>query len=98
MDTGGDVCKAFACGADAVMIGSAMARAEEAPGQGYHWGMSTPHGDLPRGARVKTGTSGTLKEILLGPARTDDGTQNFLRRITNMSWRSSETSLLFRVL
>ncbi|MBC8450614.1 GuaB3 family IMP dehydrogenase-related protein [bacterium] len=81
MDTGGDVCKAFACGADAVMIGSAMARAQEAPGQGYHWGMSTPHGDLPRGARVKTGTSGTLKEILLGPARTDDGTQNFLGAI-----------------
>ncbi len=81
MDTGGDVCKAFASGADAVMIGSAMARAEEAPGSGYHWGMATPHGDLPRGARVKTGTSGTLKEILLGPARTDDGTQNFVGAI-----------------
>ncbi len=81
MDTGGDVCKAFVSGSDAVMIGSAMARAKEAPGSGYHWGMSTPHGDLPRGARVKTGTSGTLKEIVLGPARTDDGTQNFVGAI-----------------
>jgi IMP dehydrogenase len=78
MDTGGDVCKAFASGADAVMIGSAMARAKEAPGRGYHWGMATPHIALPRGARVKTGTSGTLEEILVGPARTDDGTQNLL--------------------
>jgi len=78
MDTGGDVCKAFASGADSVMIGSAMARAKEAPGRGYHWGMATPHVALPRGARVKTGTSGTLEEILVGPARTDDGTQNLL--------------------
>ncbi len=78
MDTGGDVCKAFASGGDAVMIGSAMARAKEAPGRGYHWGMATPHVNLPRGARVKTGTSGSLEEILLGPARTDDGTQNLL--------------------
>lgn len=78
MDTGGDVCKAFASGADAVMIGSALARAKEAPGRGYHWGMATPHVNLPRGARIKTGTSGTLEEIILGPARTDDGTQNLL--------------------
>jgi IMP dehydrogenase len=78
MDTGGDVCKAFASGGDAVMIGSAMARAVEAPGRGTHWGMATPHVDLPRGARVKTGTSGTLREILVGPARTDDGSQNLL--------------------
>ncbi|MFH1866325.1 MAG: GuaB3 family IMP dehydrogenase-related protein [Candidatus Eisenbacteria bacterium] len=78
MDTGGDVCKAFASGADAVMIGSAMARAKEAPGRGYHWGMATPHIALPRGARIKTGTTGTLEEILVGPARTDDGTQNLL--------------------
>ncbi len=78
MDTGGDVCKAFASGADAVMIGSAMARAKEAPGRGYHWGMATPHVNLPRGARIKTGTSGTLEEIIIGPARTDDGTQNLL--------------------
>jgi IMP dehydrogenase len=78
MDTGGDVCKAFASGADAVMIGSALARAKEAPGRGYHWGMATPHVNLPRGARIKTGTTGTLEEIILGPARTDDGTQNIL--------------------
>ncbi|MFH1690844.1 MAG: GuaB3 family IMP dehydrogenase-related protein [Candidatus Eisenbacteria bacterium] len=78
MDTGGDVCKAFASGADAVMIGSAMARAKEAPGRGYHWGMATPHIALPRGARIKTGTTGTLEEIITGPARTDDGTQNLL--------------------
>ncbi len=78
MDTGGDVCKAFASGADSVMIGSAMARAKEAPGRGYHWGMATPHVNLPRGARVKTGTSGTLEEIIVGPARTDDGSQNLL--------------------
>jgi IMP dehydrogenase len=81
MDTGGDVCKAFVSGADAVMIGSAMARAKEAPGRGYHWGMATPHVALPRGARIKTGTGGTLEEILVGPARTDDGTQNFLGAI-----------------
>jgi len=78
MDTGGDVCKAFASGGDAVMIGSALARAKEAPGRGYHWGMATPHVNLPRGARVKTGTSGTLEEIIAGPARTDDGTQNLM--------------------
>ena len=78
MDTGGDVCKAFASGGDAVMIGSALARATEAPGRGYHWGMATPHVNLPRGARIKTGTSGTLEEIIVGPARTDDGTQNLL--------------------
>jgi IMP dehydrogenase len=81
MDTGGDVCKALVSGGDAVMIGSAMARAKEAPGRGYHWGMATPHVALPRGARVKTGTTGTLEEILVGPARTDDGTQNFLGAI-----------------
>jgi IMP dehydrogenase len=78
MDTGGDVCKAFASGGDAVMIGSALARAKEAPGRGYHWGMATPHVNLPRGARIKTGTSGTLEEIIMGPARTDDGTQNLI--------------------
>jgi IMP dehydrogenase len=78
MDTGGDLCKAFAAGADAVMIGSALARASEAPGRGYHWGMATPHVNLPRGARIKTGTTGTLEEIIAGPARTDDGTQNLL--------------------
>ncbi len=74
--TGGDVAKAIACGADAVMLGSALARAEEAPGRGYHWGMATPHPALPRGTRIRVGTTGTLRQILLGPARTDDGTQN----------------------
>ncbi|MBL7156670.1 MAG: GuaB3 family IMP dehydrogenase-related protein [Candidatus Omnitrophica bacterium] len=78
MSTGGDVCKAFACGADAVMLGNAFARAKEAPGRGYHWGMATPHPNLPRGTRIKVGTSGTLSEILFGPARTDDGTQNLV--------------------
>lgn len=78
MSTGGDVCKAFACGADAVMLGNAFARAEEAPGRGFHWGMATPHPNLPRGTRIKVGTTGTLSEILLGPARRDDGTQNLV--------------------
>ncbi len=78
MATGGDVCKAFAAGADAVMLGNAFARAKEAPGKGYHWGMAMPHRYLPRGTRIKVGTSGTLEEILFGPARTDDGTQNLV--------------------
>jgi len=78
MSTGGDICKAFACGADAVMLGNAFARAKEAPGRGYHWGMATPHPNLPRGTRIKVGTSGTLSEILFGPAKTDDGTQNLV--------------------
>jgi len=78
MDSGGDVCKAFACGADAVMVGSAFARAKEAPGKGYHWGMATPHANLPRGTRIHVGTTGTLEEILLGPAKLDDGSQNLV--------------------
>ncbi|MFH0839480.1 MAG: GuaB3 family IMP dehydrogenase-related protein [Candidatus Omnitrophota bacterium] len=78
MVSGGDVCKAFACGADAVMIGSAFARAKEAPGRGFHWGMATPHPNLPRGTRIRVGTTGTLKEILFGPARLDDGSQNLM--------------------
>ncbi|MFH1593639.1 MAG: GuaB3 family IMP dehydrogenase-related protein [Candidatus Omnitrophota bacterium] len=78
MSTGGDVCKAFACGAEAVMLGIAFARAKEAPGRGYHWGMATPHPNLPRGTRIRVGTAGTLSEILFGPARTDDGTQNLV--------------------
>ena len=61
-----------------MMLGNAFARAKEAPGRGYHWGMATPHPNLPRGTRIKVGTSGTLEEILLGPARTDDGTQNLV--------------------
>ena len=78
MSTGGDVCKAFACGADAVMIGSAFARSKEAPGRGYHWGMATPHANLPRGTRIHVGTTGTLEEILFGPAKLDDGSQNLV--------------------
>jgi len=87
MRTGGDICKALAAGADAVMIGSAFARAKEAPGKGYHWGMATSDENLPRGARVWVGTTGTLKEILYGPARLDDGSQNLVWAIkTCMSY------------
>ena len=76
MRTGGDVSKAIACGADAVMIGSPLASASEAPGGGFHWGMATFHPTLPRGARVKTGNRGTLVEILVGPAHENDGKMN----------------------
>ena len=78
MSSGGDVCKAFACGADAVMIGSAFARTEEAPGRGFHWGMATPHENLPRGTRIRVGVTGTLEQILYGPAELDDGSQNLI--------------------
>jgi len=76
MRTGGDIAKAFACGADSVMIGSPLAKAEEAPGHGFHWGMATFHPSLPRGARVRTKSIGTLQEILVGPAHENDGTLN----------------------
>lgn len=82
MSKGGDVCKAFACGADAVMVGSAFAKAYEAPGKGYHWGMATPHANLPRGTRIKVGATGSLKQILFGPAEVDDGSQNLVGAIT----------------
>ncbi len=78
MNRGGDICKAFACGADSVMIGSSFARAKEAPGKGYHWGMATSHVNLPRGTRIYVGTTGTLEEILFGPAKVDDGSQNLM--------------------
>jgi IMP dehydrogenase len=78
MSTGGDICKAFASGADAVMVGSAFARSKEAPGGGFHWGMATPHQNLPRGTRVRVGVTGSLEEILMGPAHLDDGTQNLV--------------------
>jgi IMP dehydrogenase len=81
MSKGGDICKAFACGADAVMIGSAFARSKEAPGKGFHWGMATPHANLPRGTRIKVGVTGTLKQILFGPADLDDGSQNLVGAI-----------------
>jgi IMP dehydrogenase len=75
---GGDVCKAFAAGADAVMLGSIFARAREAPGLGYHWGMSHPHPALPRGTRIKVGITGTLEQILFGPTSVTDGSQNII--------------------
>ena len=74
----GDLAKAIACGADACMIGSPFAKAAEAPGRGYHWGMATFHPQLPRGTRVKTQTIGTLEEILTGPAHENDGTLNLV--------------------
>jgi IMP dehydrogenase len=82
MSKGGDVCKALACGADAVMIGSAFAKAIEAPGKGYHWGMATPHANLPRGTRIRVGTTGPLRQILFGPADVDDGSQNLVGAVT----------------
>lgn len=78
MSVGGDICKAFAAGSDAVMVGSAFARAQEAPGRGYHWGMATPHANLPRGTRIKVGTTGSLEQILFGPSVLDDGSQNLV--------------------
>lgn len=82
MRIGGEICKAFASGADAVMVGSAFAKAVEAPGRGFHWGMATSHVNLPRGTRVKVGVTGTLKEILFGPAKVDDGSQNLMGALT----------------
>ncbi len=78
MRTGGDIAKAVTCGADAVMLGSAFAKAEEAPGRGYSWGMATFHPTLPRGTRISTKRVGTLEEILVGPAHENDGTRNLM--------------------
>lgn len=75
---GGDLCKAFASGADAVMLGSVFAQAKEAPGLGYHWGMANPHPALPRGTRIRVGTTGTLEQILFGPTSVTDGSQNLV--------------------
>ncbi|MFM7382115.1 MAG: GuaB3 family IMP dehydrogenase-related protein [Microcystaceae cyanobacterium] len=84
--TGGDICKCIACGADAVMIGSPIARSKEAPGRGFHWGMATPSPVLPRGTRINVGTTGSIREILTGPAKLDDGTHNLLGALkTSMS-------------
>ncbi len=93
MAVGGDICKAIACGADAVMIGSPIARAKEAPGRGFHWGMATPSPTLPRGSRIKVGTLGTLKEILLGPAKFDDGSMNLVGALKTSMGTLGATSL-----
>ncbi len=93
MSKGGDVCKALACGADAVMVGSAFAKAYEAPGSGYHWGMATPHANLPRGTRIKVGATGSLKQILFGPAEVDDGSQNLVGAITTCMGNVGASSL-----
>lgn len=76
--TGGDLCKAFVAGADAVMLGTPFAQTKEAPGKGYNWGMATPHPALPRGIRINTGTTGTLEQVLFGPTSKTDGTQNMI--------------------
>jgi IMP dehydrogenase len=92
MRTGGDVAKAIACGADAVMMGSALARAAEAPGRGWHWGHAAHHPDLPRATRIRTEPVATLEEVLFGPAQTDDGSTNVfggLRKAMAMSGYSS---------
>ena len=78
MRTGGDICKSMVSGADAVMLGTPIAQAEEAPGRGYNWGMATPHAELPRGTRITVGTKGSLKQILYGPTSRTDGTQNLV--------------------
>ncbi len=83
MSYGGDLAKAIACGADACMIGSPLAKAEEAPGKGYHWGMATFHPELPRGTRVATRTIGSLEEILVGPADENDGSLNLMGGLRN---------------
>ena len=97
MRTGGDISKAIACGADAVMVGSPLARAKEAPGHGYHWGMATFHPSLPRGARVKTDQVATLEEIVTGPANENDGTLNLMGALrTSMATTGYDTIQAFQ--
>ena len=97
MRTGGDISKAIACGADAVMVGSPLARANEAPGHGYHWGMATFHPSLPRGARVKTDQVASLEEIVTGPAHENDGTLNLMGALrTSMATTGYDTIQAFQ--
>jgi len=79
--TGGDLCKSIACGADAVMLGTPLAQAQEAPGRGFNWGMANSHPALPRGTRIRVGTKGTLEQILFGPTSMHDGTQNLVEAL-----------------
>jgi len=98
MSVGGDVCKALASGADAVIVGSAFAKTKEAPGGGYHWGMATPHHNLPRGTRIHVGVTSTLQEVLVGPARLDDGSQNLVGAVkTCMGYAGARTIREFQM-
>jgi IMP dehydrogenase len=89
---GGDMCKAFCAGADGVMMGSPFAATREAPGLGYHWGMSQPHPSLPRGTRIKVNQDMTLKQLLFGPTSVTNGTQNFITALkTAMGYCGAKT-------
>lgn len=94
MRTGGDICKAIASGADAVMLGSPFAQTSEAPGRGHHWGMATPHGALPRGTRIRVGVQGTLEQVLFGPTSRTDGTQNLIGALRTCMGVCGASSLL----
>ena len=89
----GDICKALACGADAVMIGSPLARSKSAPGQGYHWGMATPHAELPRGTRVHVGQEKSLESLLFGPTSLTNGTENLIGALKTSMATCGATSI-----